>query len=160
MSLAQQLIWGSVFLGGCLLLETAMLMWCVDTLRRNSRKILRHHRGIAQLTILMLVIGFIVAAHTLQVWLWAAALIGVETFADWNTALYFAIATYTTLGYGDIILSPDLRIFAAFAAVTGMLAFGVSTAFLIAVMRPMFPATIYETDQTAQPQTPQERQND
>ena len=57
---------------------------------------------------------------------------------DWNTALYFSLVTYTTLGYGDIVLGPDLRIFGAFASVAGLLAFGLSTAYLVALMTQIF----------------------
>ena len=53
-------------------------------------------------------------------------------------ATYFSFVTLSTLGYGDIVLGPDLRIFAAFAAVTGLLAFGLSTAYLVAMMTRMF----------------------
>lgn len=141
MTLFQQIIWGSMYLSGSLLLETIMLVWCVDALRKHSRKSQARHPSFRNLTTMMIAIGFIIVAHTAQVWVWAAKLMTYDIFADWNTALYFAIATYTTLGYGDIILEPDLRIFAAFAAMTGMLAFGISTAFLVSVTRPMFPAT-------------------
>lgn len=148
MTLAQQIIWGSLFLGGSLLLETAMLLWCVSTLRHHEKKYHLNQRVGGQLVILLIAIAFTILGHTSQIWLWAAALMGYDIFSDWNTALYFAMATYTTLGYGDIILDADLRIFAAFAAITGMLAFGISTAFLIAVMRPMFPVSLSdETDQ-------------
>lgn len=150
MTLPQQLIWGSLFLGGSLLVETAILLWCVKTLRHHERKLVRHGRNIGHLLVLLIAIGFTVFAHTCQIWIWAAALMGHQIFADWNTAIYFSLATYTTLGYGDIILEPDLRIFAAFAAITGMLAFGVSTAFLIAVMRPMFPASLSEVQQPSE----------
>ena len=63
-----------------------------------------------------------------------------ESFESWNTAVYFSIATYTTLGYGDVVLDEGHRIFAAFGAMTGMLAFGISTAFLVGTMRPVSPA--------------------
>ena len=53
-------------------------------------------------------------------------------------ALYFSLVTFTTLGYGDIVLGEGLRIFGAFASVTGLLAFGLSTAFLVALMTRMF----------------------
>ena len=48
-----------------------------------------------------------------------------------SDALYFSIVTYTTLGYGDIIVGQEFRIFAAMAALTGLLNLGLSTAFLV-----------------------------
>ncbi|GAA6192614.1 hypothetical protein NBRC116597_25350 [Phaeobacter sp. NW0010-22] len=57
---------------------------------------------------------------------------------DWNSALYFSLVTYTSLGYGDIVLGPGLRIFGAFASVAGLLAFGLSTAYMVALMTRLF----------------------
>ena len=57
---------------------------------------------VAALTVLVLALGVIVVAHTAEVWIWAAALLARGALADASTALYFALATFTTLGYGDI----------------------------------------------------------
>ncbi|MCG7622662.1 MULTISPECIES: potassium channel family protein [unclassified Epibacterium] len=139
MTLIQQIVWGSFFLGGCLVLEAAMLVWCVEALRRHQTRFGHLSERPRQLGVLLISIGFIVGAHTAQVWIWSAALmLKAASFATWNAAVYFSIATYTTLGYGDIVLDEGHRIFASFAAMTGMLAFGISTAFLVAVMRPGF----------------------
>ena len=139
MTLVQQIFWGSLFLSGCLVLETAMLFWCARALRQHHKRSQGYSHGRKQLGVLLISTGFVVVAHTAQVWIWSAALmLKAHTFETWNTAVYFSIATYTTLGYGDIVLDSDQRIFAAFAAMTGMLAFGISTAFLVGVMRPVF----------------------
>ena len=50
-------------------------------------------------------------------------------------AIYFAIATYTTVGYGDITVGSEFRIFAVMAAATGLLSFGLSTAYLGALLQ-------------------------
>jgi hypothetical protein len=76
--------------------------------------------------------------HTVQVWIWAVVWVLGDVLPDWNSALYFSLVTFTTLGYGDIVLGEGLRIFGAFAAVTGLLAFGLSTAFLVALMTRVF----------------------
>jgi hypothetical protein len=52
-------------------------------------------------------------------------------------AIYFALSTYTTLGYGDVILGREHRTFAAMAAVTGLLNIGLSTAFLVGMFSKM-----------------------
>jgi hypothetical protein len=88
--------------------------------------------------VLAVAIGLIVFAHTVQVWIWASAVIMAGAIGDWNTAVYFSLATYTTLGYGDVVLGEGMRIFAAFGAVTGLFAFGISTAFLVAALREVF----------------------
>ncbi|WP_299143970.1 potassium channel family protein [uncultured Tateyamaria sp.] len=81
----------------------------------------------------------LVFAHTLQVWTWAACFLAITELPDLSTSFYFATVTYTTLGYGDIVLGPDARIVATFCAITGLLTFGISTAFLIGVLARILP---------------------
>lgn len=38
---------------------------------------------------------------------------------DWTIATYFSIVTWTTLGYGDFLALPELRLVAAFQALMG-----------------------------------------
>ena len=73
----------------------------------------------------------VVFSYTVQVWAWAAAFISMGALPNLSDALYFSIVTYTTLGYGDIIVGQEFRIFAAMAALTGLLNLGLSTAFLV-----------------------------
>jgi len=72
------------------------------------------------------------------VWIWSSGFVLSGALPDWNTAVYFSLVTYTTLGYGDVILGPAMRIFAAFSAVTGLLGFGISTAFLVGAIGHIF----------------------
>lgn len=138
MSLLQQILWGSMFLGVCLIVHIVLLAWCIHVLERPMPK-LRNRGGIVQGVFLVsIALAIIVFAHTLQVWLWAAVWIVYDILFDWNSAVYFSLVTYTTLGYGDIVVGPEVRIFATFASVTGLLCFGLSTAFLVALMARLF----------------------
>lgn len=75
----------------------------------------------------------ILLGHTLQVWIWALSLKSIKAIHSLEDAVYFALVTSTTLGYGDITLGHEWRLFGAMAAVNGLLTFGLSTAFLIEV---------------------------
>ncbi|CAD0185571.1 Ion channel [Ruegeria sp. THAF57] len=138
MTLAQQILWGSVYLGICFLIELVLLTWCTQTIRGMALKLEESKRFVTIAAPICIALVFIVAIHTFQVWLWAIVWVLGETLPDWNTALYFSLVTFTTLGYGDIVLGEDLRIFGAFASVTGLLAFGLSTAFMVALMTQVF----------------------
>jgi hypothetical protein len=80
--------------------------------------------------VMILLIG-----HVLQVTLWAAIY-----FYDWgafksfDTAMYFSLASFTTLGAADLSLPPQHRMIGAFESAAGMMMFGWSTALLVAVV--------------------------
>lgn len=138
MTLWNQLLWGSIYLSACLILEIAVLVWCASVLNRMSKRFSKPYRP-WQLGLMLLVAIFIIlGSHTAQVWIWSSAFVLVGAIEDWNTSVYFSLVTYTTLGYGDVVLGPALRIFAALAAVTGLFGFGISTAFLVSAMGRLF----------------------
>lgn len=138
MSLAHQIAWGSLYLGVCFLVEIVLLIWCTLVLRKLSVRWKPFGTPLYTGLFISTALFFIIAAHTIQVWIWAVVWIWGGILPDWNSALYFSLVTYTTVGYGDIVLGEGLRIFATFASVAGLLAFGLSTAYLVALMTRLF----------------------
>jgi hypothetical protein len=55
-------------------------------------------------------------------------------FQDFGTAYYFSAVNYTTLGYGDLIMSPSWKLLGPLEAADGALMFGVSTAMIFTVI--------------------------
>lgn len=53
----------------------------------------------------------------------------VSALPDFESALYFSATSFTTLGYGDVVLDPKWRLFGAIERANGLLLFGWSTAF-------------------------------
>jgi len=81
---------------------------------------------------------FIFALHAIEMLLWAWAFWHLGALADIGEAVYFSLSSYTTVGYGDVVLGPDWRIFGAAQAAAGILLFGWSTALLFSVIQPMY----------------------
>ncbi|WP_170424628.1 ion channel [Ruegeria arenilitoris] len=138
MTLSQQILWGSLFLGLCFLVEIILLTLCTVMINKLIER--WENKGVILATAgpIATALAFIVLTHTIQVWIWAIVWVMYDVLPDWNTALYFSLVSFTTLGYGDIVLGEDLRIFGTFAAVTGLLAFGLSTAYMVALMTRVF----------------------
>jgi len=70
---------------------------------------------------------------TLQALLWSLVyLYETELVAlpDLQTAFYFSMVTFTTLGYGDVVLSGEWRTLAAIQAANGVIIFGWTTALI------------------------------
>ncbi|QPH55560.1 potassium channel family protein [Pontivivens ytuae] len=134
MSLMLQILLGSLLLCLCALIHAGAVALSLPGLIRPVRAVRRLGPRIKAMALLSFSLVFIVAAHTIQIWLWALVFFVMEVFEEFSTSFYFSIATYTTLGYGDVTLGPDLRVFGAFASATGLLTFGISTAFLFAAI--------------------------
>jgi hypothetical protein len=77
--------------------------------------------------------------HGLEIWLWAGAFVVVGALPDLPTALYFSSTTFSTVGYGDVVLPPEWRLFASFEGVSGLLLIGWSTAYIIAASTRLGP---------------------
>jgi voltage-gated potassium channel Kch len=77
----------------------------------------------------------ILLLHTAEAWSSAGLFLYLGEFESMPRALYFSIVTITTLGYGDVTLSPEWALLGAFEAMEGLILFAASTAFLFAVVR-------------------------
>jgi hypothetical protein len=114
--------------GGCTA-ATIRTLTGVHAAHWAMRSLARKVAVIATLVIVML------GASLLEAWLWSLAYLSVGAIEGAESALYFSIVTFTTLGYGDIVLAEGWRLLASLQAATGIVIFGWTTALLIAVMQ-------------------------
>ncbi len=76
----------------------------------------------------------LLAAHLAEIALWAAVLMMCGEFHSFGLACYHSAVNYTTLGYGDIVMTPRWRLMGPLEALDGMLLIGLSTAVLFSVV--------------------------
>ena len=126
MSIALQLIVGTLICAVCAVLQ---LLVVAQGLRRIDAAAPAKRMGMTLTAVLL-----ILAAHLLQIGIWTAALLPWGGFSGVEEALYFAIASYTTLGFGDVLIDPVARILGGLPAVSGLISFGISTAFLFGAL--------------------------
>ena len=77
---------------------------------------------------------WIVLLHLLEIVAWAGLYVWNGALADLPTALYFSAVTYTTTGYGDVVLPAEWRLDGGVEALTGILMCGWSTGFFFAIV--------------------------
>jgi hypothetical protein len=85
------------------------------------------------LSIAGLVISLAFVAHLIEIALWAGLFVVCGEFQGFGIAYYHSAVNYTTLGYGDLIMSPSWKLLGPLEAADGALMFGVSTAMIFAV---------------------------
>lgn len=76
--------------------------------------------------------GWIVLLHLIEISAWAIYYVVRGAMPDVASALYFSAVTYTTTGYGDLVLPQEWRLVGAVEALTGILMCGWSTGFFFA----------------------------
>ena len=78
--------------------------------------------------------------HLVEVLMITSILWTIHAFGDLRTAFYFAGETYTTLGFGDVLLPQGWRQLALFIAMSGLFAFGWSTGVLVNIVGKTYEA--------------------
>ena len=84
--------------------------------------------------IVAVAISFALAAHLVEIGVWALLFMICGESLEFATAFDHSAVDYTTLGYGNVVMSPSWRLLGPLEAANGMPMFGVSTAMLFAVI--------------------------
>jgi hypothetical protein len=115
-------------------LGLAALIALLNTrLPRRMRRGTGFQKGV---TILFTVFGLVIM-HTVEIWAYAALYLVLGEFGGLEDALYYSTTTFSTLGYGDVIMSDRYRMVGAIEGANGFLLLGWSTAFLVSVTNRM-----------------------
>jgi len=79
-------------------------------------------------------------AHLIEIAVWAAVFRMCGEFQEFGTSFYHSAVNYTTLGYGDLVMTPAWRMLGPLEAANGMLLFGVTTAMIFALIQRLVEA--------------------
>ena len=129
----QNLILASVMVSFCVTVHFFGLTALMRVLQRHAGALQPHKTLFGQGLVILLVVHGIVLIHTVEIWAYSIVYVVIGAIHDFETALYFSTSTFTTIGYGDIVLDGDWRVFGAIEAAAGLMLFGWSTAFLISL---------------------------
>ena len=77
---------------------------------------------------------WLVVVHLVEISAWGLFYFWRGCLPDAESALYFSGVTYTTVGYGDIVLPTEWRMLAPLEALTGILMYGLSTGMFFALV--------------------------
>jgi hypothetical protein len=129
----------------CLLVQTAVAFWCVRHYARRlalvgtGRGFLSGMRPLLVATLAML------AGTLVQIALWGFLFMWLGEFKETYDAIYHSAVNFTSLGYGDIVMSRERRLLGPLEAANGVLMLGMSAATLMAIMQHMI-STLRDSD--------------
>ena len=114
---------------------------------RQWPKIEADFRPRRNLPVFLLLFGVILSLHLTAICLWAGYYVWRGCLPDLESSLYFSAASYSTVGYGDIVLPRAWRLVGVTESVTGVLLLGWSAAFFFTVVHHFFEIRIQRWQQ-------------
>jgi len=90
-----------------------------------------------EMTVAVLVLVMFLAT-LIEAGVWAATYLMLGAISGFEQALYFSMVTYTTLGYGDVVMEEAWRLLSSFEAANGIIMFGWTTALIVAAVHRMY----------------------
>jgi hypothetical protein len=82
----------------------------------------------------------LILVHLLEITMWGLFYWWQRCLPDVGSSLYFAGVTYKTVGYGDLVLPQEWRLFGPVEGLAGILMCGLSTGFFFAMVSRLYEA--------------------
>jgi len=107
-----------------LIIITRLMTHIVSRFRLHGRR--------SRITAMVTIVLGLFALITVEIWAWTILYLALGAVPDLEAALYLSTATFSTVGYGDVVADARWRLLSALEGVDGFLLIGWSTAYLVA----------------------------
>lgn len=131
----KQLVIGSIVIAITVAIHAEMfniLTHRFEDLMLAARQRMKRFANTGVLIVSML---YILVVLSIEVWLWAFVLLLTGAQSELEPAVYFALVAFTTVGFGDIVLTHEWRLLSALIAANGFILFGWSVAYMVELVR-------------------------
>jgi len=136
----------------CTLIHAVFMIIANYALDRRLARIYHTRRPIYHTVLIWLLIMWMFLGICIQASLWGLVYLhfaSIPQIPDIHTALYFSMVTYTSLGYGDIVLTGDWRALSAIEAANGLIIFGWTTALIFTFIQKIQKRTLGMKDENS-----------
>lgn len=129
-----------IAIGSALMLTTivfagATLLVVEMLLRRMRGWLVREPHAPKLAVILVAAALWVMGVVTVDVWLWAVVFDLLGVLPTLEASVYFALVSFTTLGYGDVVLPENWRLLGGMCGANGFMIFGFLVAMLVEALR-------------------------
>jgi hypothetical protein len=121
----------------CLIVQVASLFWGVRYYVRQVEPGLAAQGFLSAIRPLVVVTLVMMAANLVQIGLWGALFLWLGEFEQVYDAIYHSAVNFTSLGYGDVVMSRNRKLLGPLEAANGVLMLGMSAATLMAIVQHM-----------------------
>jgi hypothetical protein len=130
----RNLLFGLPVTLACVLVQVTFAFWSVRYYVRRSMAEPGVAPGLRPLlvTMMSMMLGTIV-----QITLWAAVFVALGEFDEFYEAVYFSTVNFSSLGYGDVVMTQPWKLLGPLEALCGVLMLGMTAAALMAILQQM-----------------------
>lgn len=129
------LVLGSFIVVGNMVIQIAAMIFVIRLLISAMEMNKASAHGLASQTLsLSTVVLVLFVGHVFQFAIWAALFVYLGEFDSYATAFYFSAVNFTSLGYGDIVMSETWRLLGPLEAANGVLMFGLSAGAILSLI--------------------------
>ena len=120
----------------CLVLQITATFWSVEYYLRTPYDA-GYIAGIRPLMNAMLVL---ITGNFLQIMIWGITFIFLGEFDNLYDAVYHSAVNFSSLGYGDVVMSTKWKLLGPLEAGNGILMFGLTSAALMVILQQLIKA--------------------
>ena len=133
-----QLILGCIIIALTVCIHAVALSYTFDAMEKLSPRLYKLLPSLWVPSMMAACVLMVFLAHIIEIWVWALFYLGVEAMPTLEAALYFATSSFTTVGFGDVVLDEKWRLISSFQSDNGFILFGWSTAFIFEIMSKLY----------------------
>jgi hypothetical protein len=119
----------------CLALQAAVSFWSVRYYVRRAKDMHADRGLFPHLRPLMVVMIAMVLGTFVQIVIWGVLFLSLGEFNALYDAVYHSGVNFTSLGYGDVVMSARWKLLGPLEAANGVLMFGMTSAALMAILQ-------------------------
>ena len=119
----------------CLILQVAVAFSCVRYYVRQTTGGPAHSGFLAGIRPLLVAMLLMTVGNFLQVALWGLLFLQLGVFGELYEGIYHSAVNFTSLGYGDVVMSKERKLLGPLEALNGVLMLGMTAAALMAILQ-------------------------
>jgi hypothetical protein len=119
----------------CLVVQAAVTFWSVRYYIRQSSHAAAPQRFIATIRPLVVSMLAMLAGNFIQITLWGILFLLLGELDELYEAIYHSAVNFTSLGYGDLVMSKNRKLLGPLEAVNGVIMLGMTSAALMVILQ-------------------------
>ena len=104
----------------------------------SKKKLNLNNKHLTTGLVIIKMVSVLLLLHVLEIFFWAGFYRIGGLLPDIESAVYFSLTSYTTVGYGDVVLTKGWRLLGPIESVMGVLIMGWSTGIMVVIISKLF----------------------